>query len=288
MTSLPDARRMAEEVLRLSALAAAAIREVYEKPFAVEYKEGDDPVTQADKRANDILCEGLERAFPGVPVVAEESDPGAYAGFRAKDAVWFVDPLDGTRDFVQKNGEFAVMIGLAVGGRATFGVIEGPADRRRFVGGESLGAFEVMPDGVWKPVRVTSTEDPAKATLYVSRSRPSEALAAAARRLGVGKVTSLGSAGLKALRVASGAADLYAHLGRAGYRWDACAPEAIVVGAGGTYTDAAGAPYDYKDAELGNVRGVLVSNGKLHARALAALGEELAARGLRAGEGGGT
>src|SRR5580693_2902193 len=100
---------------------------VYAAEFDVEFKSKNDPVTRADREANALLCDRLGRAFPGVPVVAEESDPSAYANFEKSEEVWFVDPLDGTREFVAHNGEFAVMIGLAEHGRATVGVIVAPA-----------------------------------------------------------------------------------------------------------------------------------------------------------------
>ena len=258
-------------VLAISARAAEVIRQVYATNFEVDYKVGDDPVTLADREANAIICAALARLTPGVPIVAEESDPSTYVAWRGAARVWFVDPLDGTRDFVKKNGEFAVMIGLAEAGRSVLGVIEGPADRRRFVGAKGIGAFEVMDDARWKPIHVSRVTDPAEAHLVVSRSHPSPQLRAAAGRLGVKRTTEVGSAGIKAMRVAHGGADLYAHLGVAGWRWDTCAPEAIVHGAGGTVTDACGAPIDYAAAHLENSSGILVSNGFLHEAALAAL-----------------
>ena len=114
-----------EAVVALEAAkeAAALVMGVYVAPFDVEFKVADDPVTRADRESNALLCARLTAAFPGVPIVAEESDPATYAGFAAAEAAWFVDPLDGTREFVAKNGEFAVMLGLAQAGRATVGVV---------------------------------------------------------------------------------------------------------------------------------------------------------------------
>jgi 3'(2'), 5'-bisphosphate nucleotidase len=268
----PDSRHVLEEVLAISARASAAIREIYKHPFEVEFKIGDDPVTLADRQANEIIVAGLTAAFPGIPVVAEESDPASYALWREASAVWFVDPLDGTRDFVKRNGEFAVMIGLAEHGRATLGVIECPADGRRFAGAAD-GAWEVMPDGVWRKLSVSSIADPKLAHMVVSRSRPSDVLDRVGARLGLAKTTKVGSAGLKALRVACGEADVYAHVGQAGYRWDACAPEAIARGAGAKITDIEGNAYDYAAEHLENATGIVVSNGLLHDAALAAIAE---------------
>jgi 3'(2'), 5'-bisphosphate nucleotidase len=259
-----------EEVLVIAARAAAAIREIYKHPFEVEFKIGDDPVTLADRQANEIIVEGLTSACPGIPVVAEESDPASYVAWRGADAVWFVDPLDGTRDFVKRNGEFAVMIGLAERGKALLGVIDCPADGRRFAGSAS-GSFEILGDGSRRKLGVSQVADPKQAKMVVSRSRPSDVLDRAAAQLGLASTLKVGSAGLKALRVACGDADLYAHVGQAGYRWDACAPEAIALGAGGRITDVNGDPYDYAADHLDNATGIVVSNGHLHDAALAAI-----------------
>ena len=102
-------------MLRIASEAARVIMEVYGRPFDVDYKGPQDPVTEADRRANALICERLEQEFPGVPIVAEESDESAFANFRDADRVFFVDPVDGTREFVDRNGEFAVMIGLLEG-----------------------------------------------------------------------------------------------------------------------------------------------------------------------------
>ena len=100
MTDL--ARRAAEIVLSAAREASELVMRVYATPFEVAYKGKDDPVTRADHEANALLVDRLSRAFPGLPIVAEESDPSTYAGFASAEAVWFVDPLDGTRDFVKK------------------------------------------------------------------------------------------------------------------------------------------------------------------------------------------
>ncbi|MGH7293843.1 MAG: 3'(2'),5'-bisphosphate nucleotidase CysQ family protein, partial [Polyangiaceae bacterium] len=167
-------RREAEVALDAAREAAAMVMAVYARPFAVELKGPDDPVTRADKESNALLCERLSRAFPGVPVVAEESDPTSYAGFAAAPAAWFVDPLDGTREFVAKNGEFAVMIGLAEEGRAIVGVVAAPAWGRTLVGVVGEGAWEVTAGGALRAIHVTALADVAQARFVVSRSRAPE------------------------------------------------------------------------------------------------------------------
>jgi 3'(2'), 5'-bisphosphate nucleotidase len=268
MTRLADAAGVA---LAAAREAGDLVMRVYAKPFEVEYKGHDDPVTRADRESNALLCGRLERAFPGVPIVAEESDPATYADFGRADAAWFVDPLDGTREFVAHNGEFAVMIGLAEAGRAVLGVIVAPAWNRAFVGVVGEGAWELGPDGSRAPIHVSPRTSLAGASLVVSRSRTSAALAAAVHAMGAAPPTAHGSSGLKAALVATGAHDAYVQSGPAGMRWDACSSEALVLAAGGAFTDIDGAAIDYKAENLVNARGLVATNGHLHRAVLEAL-----------------
>jgi 3'(2'), 5'-bisphosphate nucleotidase len=265
------AREAVEVALAAAREASDIVMSVYAAPFEVLYKGKDNPVTRADHEANALLCDRLARALPGLPVVAEESDPSTYAGFAAAKAAWFVDPLDGTREFVARNGEFAVMIGLAEGGRATLGVIVAPAWKRAFVGVVGEGAWEVAGDGARKAIHVTSRDSLAGASLVVSRSRSTVPLSALVSN-GEGRAPTLhGSSGLKSVLIATGVHDVYVQPGPAGMRWDACASEALVRAAGGELTDAFGAPIDYAVDELVNSRGLLATNGRLHRSAVEGL-----------------
>ena len=244
---------------------------VYAEPFSVDYKAENDPVTRGDREANALIVDRLNRAFPGVPVVAEESDPATYAGFAGADAVWFVDPLDGTREFVARNGEFAVMIGLAERGKAVMGVIVAPVWKRSFVGVVGEGAWEVSTGGTAVPIHVSAHDAPGDATVVVSRSRASLRIASVLAEMGIAEPIHHGSSGLKGVLVALGRFDAYVQPGMAGMRWDACATEALVRAAGGTCTDANGDCFDYASGELTNSRGLLATNGHLHVALLDAL-----------------
>jgi 3'(2'), 5'-bisphosphate nucleotidase len=268
---LRDRALLLDPVLAIARRASDLILEVYGAPFSVDFKEKDDPVTRADREANTLICAALEAAYPGVPIVAEESDPAAYAGYASASAAWFVDPLDGTREFVKRNGEFAVMIGLAEEGIATVGVIVCPATGRAFAGAVGLGAFEVAADGSRKPIHASRAPSLADAELLVSRSHRTGKLEELAVKLGFRQVTRCGSAGVKATRIACGEADVYAQPGRAGALWDACAPEALVNAAGGLATDAHGTRIDYAARELPNHHGFVATNGILHAEVIALL-----------------
>lgn len=274
--------RFLDVALEAARHASDVIAAIYATDFAVEFKEKDDPVTRADKEANALICRALEAAFPGVPVVAEESPPESYAGYAASAESFYVDPLDGTREFVARNGQFCVMIGLAEQGRPTAGVVAGPALGRTFAGfvgdGPTGGlAFEVASDGSRRPLRVSSVNRLADAEVVISRSRKAPPSVDVVQALGVRTVTPFGSSGLKAARVAAAEADIYLQPGRAGMVWDLCAPQAIVEGAGGRVTDGGGAPYDLRK-DLACHGGVLATNGVVHDELLQRLGVLLAER----------
>jgi 3'(2'), 5'-bisphosphate nucleotidase len=269
--------RLAEVALAAARDAADLVMRVYAGAFDVDYKGKGDPVTRADREANTLLCDALARATPGVPIVAEESDASAYVGFGAAESAWFVDPLDGTRDFVERNGEFAVMIGLAEGGRATMGVIVAPAWARAWMGIVGEGAWEVSAGGARSPISVSKRATLEGATLLVSRSRTPERMAALVASMGARESVRHGSSGLKGALVATGAHDVYLQPGRAGMRWDACATDALVRAAGGECTEADGAQFDYRSADIVNSRGLVATNGRVHAAVIEAL------RGMRTG-----
>jgi 3'(2'), 5'-bisphosphate nucleotidase len=261
-----------ELILQIATEAAVPINEVYAAPFSVDYKGPRDPVTLADRRANELICSRLSQAFPGTPIVAEESDPESFAGYQRAQRVFFVDPLDGTREFVDRNGEFVVMIGLLEDNAATLGVILAPATHRAWAGRVGQGAFRVEADGTRHTLAVSPTVDLASVKVVASRSHRDAETDRALSFLGVGGgVLALGSAGLKAAAIASGDAEAYIAPFYAGQRWDACAADALIRAAGGKFTDGLGVPLDYRAASLANDRGVLATNGLVHDALLARL-----------------
>lgn len=263
-------------LLRIASEAARVVMEVYAKPFDVDYKAPQDPVTEADRRANALICERLEQEFPGVPIVAEESDESAFVDFRDSDRVFFVDPVDGTREFVDRNGEFAVMIGLLEGSKAIASVIDAPARGEVFAGWVGSGAF-VTREGKQLPISVSAITDMTQGRIVGSRSHRGPQLERALTKLNPRELLVMGSAGLKGTLVASGVVEAYVAPGYAGKRWDACAADALVTAAGGTLTDTYGDPIDYRAPSLSNDRGLLASNRHVHEILVKALGE------LRAG-----
>ncbi|MGA9520399.1 MAG: 3'(2'),5'-bisphosphate nucleotidase CysQ [Myxococcaceae bacterium] len=235
--------------------AGRIVLEVYATGFAVEDKpDGAGPVTEADQRANDFIVDRLRSAFPGDGVVAEESPVASHAARSGR--CWFVDPVDGTAEFVEKNGMFAVHIGLAIDGQATVGVVFGPVPDKLYAGIVGRGAF-LEEHGRRRPLQVSPPPASRDMRLVVSRSHKSKQTDRVRAELGITRVSELGSVGLKCGLIAEGGADLYLHPSDRSYRWDSCAPEAMLRAAGGVLTDFGGQPYRYDTDELRNVRGMI-------------------------------
>ena len=244
--------------------AGDQIMEVYRAEFTVDYKGPDDPVTVADKRANELICDRLAKFYPDIPIVAEESEPERYAGFQDAEHIFFVDPLDGTKEFVKRNDEFAVMIGLVHENRAIAGVIHAPVNGALWRGGLGLGVQQIDPQGNTSELRVSDTRKLITSTLVTSRSHRSKLLDEALTYVKVKQVQMLGSAGLKGVAVATGQCDAWLAPGFAGQRWDACACDALVSAGGGRFTDIHGEPIDYRGVDLGNRHGIIAGNHYVH------------------------
>ncbi len=270
--TLTSLAREVEVALATARKASALILEIYATPFTVELKGPDDPVTRADREANTLICAALAEAFPDDAVVAEESapeTPEATSALVRRERVWFVDPIDGTREFAERIGEFAVMIGLAIKGRAALGVVLMPTSGLALVGVVGGEAFSEEASGARRPLRVTDVKDPREATMMVSRSHRPRIVEPVIERLGIKKTVPCGSVGVKVARIALAEADLYVHGGRGAKRWDSCAPEAILTAAGGRFTDIEGELIDYAAADLMLDNGLVASNGALHDTVLA-------------------
>ena len=270
---------LAVEVVRQ---AGQIVMDVYATDFAVAYKSQNDPVTEADQRANDLIVESLTRNFPHDLVVAEESPKPEVT--QPASRVWYVDPLDGTKEFIGKNGEFSVMIGLAVKGRPRLGVVYRPHGDVLYAGVVGMGAW--MEHEKERMSLVTKEQDPGNPiTMTASRSHRHPLLETISQDLGVGKEIPLGSVGLKIGLIAAGEADMYLEPGPYTKLWDTCGPEAILRAAGGQFTNVLGQPLIYGVPQLNNTRGLLATNGFCHARVVQALEPLLDTLGLKSQDG---
>ena len=275
MTAAPSSEL--SELVRIARAASDVVMEVYASPFTVEMKGPGDPVTQADKRANDLLCREIAASFPGEAIVAEEDAPRTadeMRGLVTQERVFFVDPLDGTREFAARRAEFSVMIGVAIRGRAALGVLVLPVTGEVLLGDARVPgtAWLEAKDGTRSPLRVTDLHEPDRARMMVSRSRRPRLVGPLAERLHIPAVIPCGSVGVKVARVAMADADLYVHGGGGIKSWDLCGPEAVLVAAGGRVTTLAGEAIDYAE-EIVHTKGFVGTNGALHGAVLATLAE---------------
>jgi len=220
---------LSEGVIAIATAAGEAIMTVYRDGFSVQTKDDASPLTQADLAANRVIVDGLARLTPDIPVLSEESAQVPWETRRAWTRYWLVDPLDGTREFIKRNGEFSVNIALVDAGVAVFGVIQAPVDGRvwhawrdglamRREGGRDIGLRVRAPAS--RPLRVAA-----------SRSHRGERTEALLARMGDVEVLAQGSS-LKFCRIADGELDLYPRFGPTS-EWDTAAGQCILEAAGG-------------------------------------------------------
>jgi len=235
-------------LLEVAARAGEAILEVYAGAIEVRGKEDGSPVTLADERAEAIILAALTKLTPEIPVVSEEAaGQGRIPGLAER--FWLVDPLDGTREFIGRNGEFTVNIGLIEGGRPLAGVVLAPALGRAFAGARGQGAF-AEERGVRRPIACRGVPA-AGLTVVSSRSHGDEE---ALRTFLAGRpvaASAFAGSSLKFCLIAAGEADLYPRFGRT-MEWDTAAGHAVVCAAGGSVRDLGGAELSYGKAGFAN------------------------------------
>ena len=235
-----------ESVIALAHDAASAILGIYDSEFAVEHKDDNSPLTAADLAAHRCIVDGLARITPDIPVLSEESAHEVPTAMRRQwRRLWLVDPLDGTREFVKRNGEFTVNIALIDDGVAVFGVVQAPVTGELWHGGDGLGAFRREGDRD-TALRVRA---PATAPLRVaaSRSHRDTRTQSFIDRMGETEPLGLGSS-LKFCKLADGTLDVYPRFGPTS-EWDTAAGQCVLEGAGGAVLDPQGRPFRYNQRE---------------------------------------
>lgn len=229
------------EVERIARAAGAAIMQVYEGEFAVRAKADASPLTLADEAAEALIVPALRALSPGWPVVAEEAFARGEV-VQPGDRFWLVDPLDGTREFVARNGEFTVNVALVDHGEPVLGVVHAPALGRLFVGARGQGAW--LAEGSGRRTIACRALPADGAVVACSRAHGDAAqLDAFLAQRAVARRVAIGSA-LKFGLLAAGEADLYPRFGRT-MEWDTAAGHALLLAAGGSVTDLQGRPLHY-------------------------------------------
>jgi 3'(2'), 5'-bisphosphate nucleotidase len=245
---MTDIQPFLDKLLALIREADTAIMSVYDSNTAeVTIKDDNSPLTQADTASHDILTRGLSALFPDIPVLSEEGDELTNQQILAHDRFWLVDPIDGTKNFVNRDGEFTVCVGLIAGGKPVFGIVSIPAQGVIYYGSPSFGSFKVY-EGQ-PPERIHSTAEPrgvVMGSLTHSEQGTNDYIAA---HYPNHKVWQRGSM-IKFLEIADGNADAYPRFGASMKLWDVAAGHAIVEGAGGKVTRPDGSPLDYHDSSF--------------------------------------
>lgn len=226
--------------------AGRAILAVYEGAFSTHRKADDSPVTEADLRADALIREALGEAFPGVAVWSEESGDGQPASTETSPSgpFFLVDPLDGTKEFVKRNGEFTVNIAWIAAGRAQAGVVHAPALDVTWWGAPGQGAWRRQAGGPAEPVQVPAGPGAGPLRVLASRSHADGRLDDWIGALGRPVDILHAGSSLKFCRIAEGQADLYPRFGPTS-QWDTAAGQAVLEGAGGVVTDLDGQPLRY-------------------------------------------
>ena len=256
--------------LGTAAAADRLIMDHYEKLVVIP----DAPAnisTDTDRQSQETILQSLHAVFPNDALLAEENTPTAAATPKSGRRIWIVDPIDGTRGFARKNGEFSVMIALVEDGKLVVGVVTEPAKHRRTYA--SLGNGCWIQDGSEAAIRchATAVAELADATVTQSHTKPGAPLGKELRALGPKRVIETYSAGVKLAQVARGEADIYLNTYDACHDWDIAAGHLLVDEAGGQVTNMMGQHCRYGLPGAWQPHGLVASNGKLQAKALAAL-----------------
>ncbi len=239
-----DLKSLVEPVVALAVDAGRAILEVYSTDFAVQEKDDDSPLTQADLASHRWIDAGLRSLTPDIPIISEESGLPDFEERRQWKRCWIVDPLDGTKEFVNRNGEFTVNIAMIEDGRPVLGVVHVPVQDKTYTGCEGIGAQRRQGDEAPEAIHVAASSE-APVRIVGSRSHRGASLDSFLEAVGDHDMVPMGSS-LKFCVVAEGNADVYPRLGPTS-EWDTAAAQAVVEQAGGSVVTLDGKPMQYNE-----------------------------------------
>ena len=240
---------MIDNIRRIANEAGKVIMKTYSGPAQVEFKEDNSPLTQADRAAHDCIVAALKKLTPDIPVLSEESEGIAIEERMKWKRFWLVDPLDGTKEFIKKTGQFTVNIALIENCEATLGVVLAPASDLEYFAIRDKGAFKRK--GQCDPIRINVSEaDKNKLRIVASRDHAGPKIVAMLEKLPSAKLVSMGSS-LKFCLVAEGQADIYPRFVPT-MEWDTGAAQCILEEAGGSVCTLDGYRLKYAKEDLRN------------------------------------
>ena len=244
-----DLENLIEPIAALAVEAGTVILEVYATDFDVQNKSDESPLTQADLASHKAIVAGLAQLTPDIPIISEEDGLPEFEVRGQWQRYWLIDPLDGTKEFVNRNGEFTVNIALIDSHRPIFGVVHVPVQNKTYIGCEGRGS-ELRADGQTTAIHVAAASS-TPVRIVGSRSHRGSSLDTFLENLGAHDMLAMGSS-LKFCTVAEGNADIYPRLGPTS-EWDTAAAQAVVEQAGGQVLELDGKPLSYnKKADILN------------------------------------
>ena len=238
--------------------AGKAVIEVYKNNFSYQVKDDNSPITEADIKSNGIIQETL--SITNIPILSEENVDDLV---RLKhEKIWIVDPLDGTSDFVEKTGEFTIMISLVQSSKPILGVIYWPTEDKLYVAQKNKGAYELF-SGHWKKLNVNNISNLEKCHAVISRHHLSESDKKFIKKLNLLEFNQKGSS-LKVLDICSGEAEVYLTTTNKIKQWDTCASHCLISESGGKITSMYGEDLEFNTELINHENGLLVTNGLIH------------------------
>ena len=260
MKEIPISEKIPELNIAIKAAidAGNAILEIYNSDYETSTKKDDSPVTDADLKSNEIIKKILSQTEYHILSEEDKDDLNRLT----QETIWIVDPLDGTSDFIDKTGEFTVMIALIKNKKPILGVIGWPTEKTLFVAQKENGAFRFS-NNEWKKISVTQVTDVSKCKAIGSRHHLSDREKLFIKKLGIADFTSVGSS-LKVGKISSGEADAYITTTNKMKEWDSAASYCIISEAGGKITDMSGNDITYNNEDVYHQNGILVTNGLIH------------------------
>lgn len=260
MKVLPFNKTLEETKLAIKASQEAGkiVMGIYNTDFESFLKDDESPVTKADILSNNVIKEILSQSQ--IPILSEEDKDNKNR--LASTKIWIIDPLDGTREFMKKNSEFTIMIGLVEAHKPIMGLIYWPVKNSLYIAQKNQGAYRYF-EGNWKKVNVSRVENLKECRLVISRSHLSEYEEEFIKKMHFANYSKMGSS-LKALKLCSGEADLYFTSTKMMKQWDTCASYSLITEAGGKMTDITGCDLFYNTEEIQHEKGVVATNGLIH------------------------
>lgn len=268
----PNFERESRVAIDVAREAGASILAFHKGPLNVEqksYADDYEPVTEADRVANELIVTRLAKEFPHDGVLAEESIDTEHR--LEKSRVWMVDPLDGTTGFIQGNGDFAVQIGLVENGVCVVGVVYQPATDVLYRAIRGGGSWIERPQSGVEQAFVSDHQNLGTMRLAASRSHRSPRMNRVVSHLGFKEEVQRGSVGIKIGLLIERQCDVYIHLSPRTKQWDTCAPQLILTEAGGRLTDLFGQSLNYNVPDLQNRNGLVATNGASHDKVIRTL-----------------